>query len=53
MGNAEVADLELDADHPAKVAISEVIKASKRARELLRTIKVRDSQAPLQPPPAG
>lgn len=44
MGNAEVADLELDPGHPAKTAIAEVIKASKRARELLRMIKARDPQ---------
>lgn len=44
MGNAEVADLELDPGHPAKIAIAEVIKSSRRARELLRLIKVRDPE---------
>jgi hypothetical protein len=44
MGNAEVADLELDPGHPAKTAIAEVIKSSRRARELLRLIKVRDPE---------
>ena len=41
MGNAEMADLELDPSHPAKTAITEVVKSSKRARELLRLLKAR------------
>lgn len=38
MGNAEVAIMELKPDDPARESIQEVLKASKRARELLRSL---------------
>lgn len=36
MGHAEVAKMDLNAGHPANAALDEVVKASKRARDLVR-----------------
>ena len=38
MGHAEVAKMDLNAGHPANLALDEVVKASKRARDLVRRI---------------
>ncbi|HND00407.1 MAG TPA: ATP-binding protein, partial [Myxococcota bacterium] len=38
MGNAEVAQMDLEPGHPAAAAVDDVVKASKRARDLIRRV---------------